>query len=268
MEIASPVSFREAVRILDAKKLMPTDLTSAQLRALESGIRQSSFYSAQTQLTDLLDNYKRGVQSIVAPAQVIREGAAFPVTEGFNPASLRTFIKQYLQSISYTPEEGKRGGLQDLSSNARISLVIDTNVRMAQGAGHFIQQNDPGVVEAWPALEFIRVEDRDKERDWATRWRNACEVAGDATAMGVFGRTGRMAALKSSGVWQALGDGAGGYTDTLGNPFDPIAFSTGMGQEEIDREEAVELGLLKDGDEPEPAKFDFASLFGLGKEAA
>ena len=56
-----------------------------------------------------------------------------------------------------------------------------------------------------------------------------------------------MVALKSSPIWQALGDGVGGFKDTLGNPYPPFAYSSGMGWTDISRRECAELGLDVDG---------------------
>ena len=56
-------------------------------------------------------------------------------------------------------------------------------------------------------------------------------------------------ALKSSPIWAALGNGAGGFKDTLGNPYPPFAYSSGMGWEDVDRETAEQLGLVKPDDE-------------------
>ena len=56
-------------------------------------------------------------------------------------------------------------------------------------------------------------------------------------------------ALKSSPIWAALGNGAGGFSDTLGNPYPPFAYSSGMGWEEVDRETAEALGLVKPNEE-------------------
>lgn len=261
MTFDAPIEFREAVSQLAARKLMPTSLTSAELSQLNKQILRKSFTSAQTTLEGLLERYKAGVESIINPQQVLREGEELTVTEGYNPATLRTFIKDYLREISYEPEEGKEGGIQDLSSNGRINLVIKTNVELQHGAGRFIQQNaNEDVVDLWPALELVRFEEREEPRDWEQRWKIASQVANDPGAARVLEETGRMVALKSSGIWQALGDGAGGYLDTLGNPFPPFAFNSGMWTEEVDRAESIELGLIGEEEEAAPASFDLGSL--------
>ncbi len=56
--------------------------------------------------------------------------------------------------------------------------------------------------------------------------------------------SGRMVARKDSPIWQALGDGAGGFDDTLGTPYPPFAFGSGMGVEDVDRDTAMSLGLI------------------------
>lgn len=257
----SPVDFREAIRQLAGRQLMPTSLTSAELAQVNREILRNSMFSAQTTLEGLLDRYKTGVLSIVKPEQVQRPDMPQTVTEGYNPATLRTAIEDYLKSISYKPEEGKEGTLEDISSDGRINLVIDTNVKTGHGAGRFVQQNaDPDVVDLWPALEFVRFEERDEPRNWKQRWTIAAQTAGDPKAM-LGLASGRMVALKSSGIWQELGNGAGGYMDTLGNPYPPFAFRSGMGVEEVSREEAEALGILEDGEKAKPAAFDLATLF-------
>ena len=58
-----------------------------------------------------------------------------------------------------------------------------------------------------------------------------------------------MIALKDSPIWEALGNGAGGFRDTLGNPYPPFAYGSGMDWIGIDRDECISLGLI-DGDTP------------------
>jgi hypothetical protein len=46
-----------------------------------------------------------------------------------------------------------------------------------------------------------------------------------------------MCALKTSPIWQALADGAGGFEDTLGSPYPPFAFGSGMAWVNVRRSE-------------------------------
>lgn len=264
MVFDEPIEFREAVRQLAKKKVMPTSLTSAQLAQINRAILRNSVTSAQTTIEGLLDRYKSGIDSIINPEQAVRIGEEGTTTEGFNPATLRIFIKDYLRSISYQAPAGKEGTLEDLSSNARIDLVVKTGVQTQLGAGRFIQQNaDADVVDLWPALEFVRFEDRKEPRDWDGPnglWLDACRRAEDEDAIRVYGETGRMCALKSSDVWDELGDPD--YVDGgMGNPYPPFAFGSGMWTEEMSRDEAEEVGLLDKGEKAEPKELNIMDLF-------
>jgi hypothetical protein len=118
--------------------------------------------------------------------------------------------------------------------------------QIASGARQFVSRNsDPVRIDEFPALEFLKVYDREPpEKTWKTRWQAACAAANDDKAIKVFTKTHRMIALKSSSVWQQLGNGAGGYDDTLGNPFPPFVADSGFDVDEISRKEAQKLGLI------------------------
>jgi hypothetical protein len=269
MTLAEIHPFEAAIQSLRARKILPTSLDSAGLRELGAQFHRQNFTSSQTLLTDLLDKYKADVESIINPISMTRADrvtAANPegsVNVGLDPAYARTQVKDLLQQLGYTPGEGEAGTIKDLSSDARINLVLKTNVELSQGAGHFIQANDPAVVEAFPAQELVRFEPRAVPRDWETRWRLCAAVVGDVAAARCLEESGRMVALKSSDIWQALGDGEDGSMDTLGNPFPPFAFNSGMWTQDVAYDDAVELGLLADGDEANPAPLDLANLFGV-----
>jgi hypothetical protein len=264
--------FTEAIQSLVQKNLLPTSMGSAEIRALDAGLRRQSLFSARTTITRYLDDIKATVESVINPKQVARvleDGTTQMVTEGFNPATARQNLREQLRALGYQPSEREAGTIQDLASDARLNLVIKTNTEIAQGAGQFVQQNaDAETVDAYPALELFRLEERKDPRDWAQRWRIAAQVAGDAKAAGVLEFTGRMVALKSSGIWQQLGDGAGGYEDTLGNPYPPFAFQSGMFTEEVSRDSAEELGLLDPGQPAQAARFDWATVFNPPMEVA
>lgn len=263
-------SFMEAIRHLMAKEAVPSEMATADWRLVDEAIRRRSLFSAQTTLGGYLEDIRAAVESIVNPmtgASKDRETKENPrglVTSGLNPAEARSRLRSLLvDKYGYVPEEGKEGTLLDLSSDKRLDLVIRTNRELAQGAGKFVQSNaDEDVVDLWPAWELVRYEDRAQPRDWEERWKLAAQVAGDVDAARVLEETGRMVALKSSDIWNQLGDGAGGYLDTLGNPYPPFAFNSGMWTDDVSREEAEEMGLLEEGEKAEPAQFDFGTLFG------
>jgi hypothetical protein len=155
--------------------------------------------------------------------------------------------------------------LKDLDEGLEFSLERTAN-EVAGGAMHYLNQNlTPETIEEFPALELHRVFDREvprgseadpkgKENGWGHRWQAACLKAGDEKAAACFAKTKRMVAKKSSGVWQALGEGAGGYSDCLGNPFPPFAVNSGMYTDDVSAKDTIALGLMKEGDTVRPAK--------------
>lgn len=274
--ISQPLPPSDAVKMLAAKKLLPTTMTTAQLRALNAETLRRASFSAQTTITELLQIYKDLVGEIATPTTELREDrqtAANPTGQtnvAPSVASAREQIQDFFKSIDFKPAAGTEGTLLDLSSFPRIMLKLTTDLATTFGAGRHVRQNsDPDVVDAYPGLSLERVAlpkgGVAAERDWPERWVAACENAGDEDALRAFKTTGKMIALKSSGMWQALGDGAGGYDDTLGNPFDPLAFNTHMRQFEQERAVMERLGFLDEGEKAEPSPLDLTNLF---KEAA
>jgi hypothetical protein len=152
-------------------------------------------------------------------------------------------------------------GEGEIGESMRMELFQRVPQEVAQGAGEFVRQNESvEELEEYPALKLVRGYARRVPRgstekpgddNWETRW----EAAGGELV------NGEMVALKSDPVWQALGDGEGGYDDTLGNPFPPFGFNSGMVVESVSRKEAIELGLMEEGDEVNAAPFDFSKLF-------
>ena len=53
-------------------------------------------------------------------------------------------------------------------------------------------------------------------------------------------------ALKTSPVWEALGNGVGGYEDWLGNPFPPFAFASNVDVSLVRADELHTYGLKRD----------------------
>ena len=124
------------------------------------------------------------------------------------------------------------------ANESRIDLIVKTQRRMAQSLGQLAAQT-PGQVARYPAWRLVRGGTRMVPRkDWLRRWIAAGSETGWQGAC-----RDDFVALKSSPIWAALGEGAGGFRDAIGNPFPPFAFGSGMTWQRVSRTEAAELGL-------------------------
>jgi hypothetical protein len=240
---------------LGQKDLLPTNMSSAELRTLSKDVRQRSLFSAKTMLEDLLASYQDKISRILNPETAfggVTGPHITPVTTGLDLPLARLQTKQLLDSIGYHPEEGKAGTIEDLSSDARINLVLKTNVQLAQGWGQNRQGQDEAVLDEYPAQELYRLEEREKKRDWLQRFREAGDATGRRIGDGwTITPDGRMVALKNHPIWDELGSSEN-FDDALDVDYPPFAFNSGMWVEDIDRDEAVSLGIMGADDQVAP----------------
>ncbi len=228
MRVSAPETFAEAVALLKAKGLLPTSLTAEQLNQLAADIRERAFFSARVTDAEFLSQAHSLVERVVSP-----EGLA--AGQYMDKARFREIMKDYLAEIGYAPAEGTAGGLQDLSSNARLNLIADMNVQSAQGFGQFIQANDPAVLDAFPAQELFRLEGRKEPRNWPAIWRGRETTASGKLVNGTIWR-GRMIALKDDPIWTDI--------SRFGQPYPPFDYNSGMWIRPVSRQDAVAAGLI------------------------
>jgi hypothetical protein len=213
------------------KQLLPTALGSAEIRSsIASQILRQSVFSARMESA----RYLAQVQKVCAQV----------AGGGMNLAAARLELTRALRNMGHDTANAK--GITDPASVRRLNLIIKTRSEMAANAAR-VNAQDESSVYAVPAWELLRFGQRRIPRDWAARWKAAGDAVGWAGASRDYGA---MVALKSSPIWQALGDGAGGYKDTLGNPYPPFAFSSGMAWAGVERRECVKLGLISEDERP------------------
>lgn len=227
-----PVQFDEALASHARRQIMPTDLGTADLRELDSSLRAQSFFSAHTLNEDLLAGYKDEIEKLLSGDQ--------------SDPYARQRIKEILKEIGYEPEPDKEGTLEDLSSNARINLVLRTNVELAQGEGWWVQGQKQAILDQWPAQELYRAGYRMKPRAWLEyRWPMAGRASGSPIGDGwTITPDNRMIALKNHPIWEWIGSSAL-FPDALDVIWPPFAFNSGMWVRDVDRETAVNVGILK-----------------------
>ena len=213
------------------KDLLPTSLGSDEVRThFAQDILRRSVFSARMESARYLAK--------------IREVATAMLEGRISQADARNTLEGLLDQMGHSM--AAPGGLTNPASIRRLNLILETQTQMAASVAQ-LEEQTPDVVAMWPAWELMRLEDRDAPRpDWAARWNLAGESVGWDGALPTH-VGGRMVALKSSPIWQALGQGVGGFRDTLGNPYPPFAYSSGMGWEDLGRDECEALGLIKPG---------------------
>lgn len=223
----------KAVSRFEGRQVTPSARTSADWERVAPALREKCFFSARVNDAEVLGKMRELIGKAV-------DSSKRPANEAL--VSQDKFIsemKSFLRSRGYTMGGSK---LTDITSRRRLGLVYDMNVQEAREYARYVRGQDADALDMYPAQEFLRVESRRVPRtDWPMRWR----------AAGGKIRGGRMVALKSDPVWKNL--------SRFGRPYPPFDYGSGMGIEDIDRDEAVELGLLPD-DEPadEIPDFDIA----------
>ena len=222
----------DPAEIIRIKALLPTDLGSDEVREqVAADILRRSIFSAR--MEDLRH------------LAVIRDVCADVVSGAINQATARERLLASLARMGHSPLD--EGGISNPASERRLDLIIDTQRQMAASVANMAAET-PATLEEWPAVELTRFVGRNLPRaDWHERWNAAGEAVGwEGAARDAGGFPDwRMVALKGSPIWQALGDGAGGYRDTLGNPYPPFAFGSGLAWADVSRDEAIELGLIQ-----------------------
>ena len=217
--------------IMRLKELLPTSLGSDEVREqIAADILRRSVFSARME-------YARHLAAIRDAVTQMLEGK-------IERGEAERLLLRSLAALGHSTEGES---LTDPASERRLALILDTQCQMAESVARLSQQTE-AVVHEFPGWELCRVGERRLPRkDWLARWNLAGQsvgwegavdhpIYGDELAYGFL-------ALKSSPIWQALGDGVGGFRDTLGNPYPPFCYSSGMAWLDADRETCERFGL-------------------------
>lgn len=235
-----------AADIIRIKDLLPTAMGSDELREqIAADILRRSVFSARMESARYL--------------ALVRETCAQFAAGEINRAKAIENLMLELGRMGHSPLD--EGGLRNPASLARLRLVVTTQRQMAASCARLSCQT-ASVLHRTPAWELARVSERVRKRsDWHRRWAAAGSSCGFEGAL-----QDRFIALKDSPIWAALGDGEGGFRDTLMNPFPPFAFNSGMGWIGVGRDECIRLGLI--GEDDEVGRPDGGTLSPVEKEIA
>lgn len=216
--------FEEAIDRLLGKTAVASRLRSADWEKVPAAIADRAQLSAGVDSIRVMDAIQSKLQEWVTLGRDNPERAFMDRSK---------FVAEMRGEIG--APEGDTGELTDIASRRRLELIYDFQTQDAMEAGRFKIGQDPDVLDAFPAQELIRVEDRMKPRDWIARWQEAGGQLFD----------GRMIALKSDPIWRKI--------SRFDKPWPPFDFGSGMGVEDVSHEEAIAVGLIDEGFVPEPA---------------
>jgi len=255
MIFSDPIPFAEAIEHQLVKQVLAVDASAADLAGLAPAIRERAFFSARTTHAGYLQRAHNLITQLVSPETIVDpdtgETRFAGPGESVNPAVIRNEMKQYLASIGYEPDPGKRGGLQDLSSDRRIDLIIEMQEGFSAGYGTWMQAQNSGVLKVWPADELYRAEERRAKREWGPRWNQAISaLAGQTSAKPVDDPNAQsgMVALKNDPIWLRL--------SRFGLPYPPFDYQSGMRVRDVMRSKAIALGVLRPTQEVQPQQRD------------
>lgn len=250
MNFDEPIPFDEAIAVAQRKGLLPTNLSSLQLSVLEQQLKQRAVFSARMDKAEVLQVLQENLEAIVSGLRDER-GVYRSIPEA--KAQLREAMLK--AGVPLEPYGTRK--IQDFYSDARRDLMVRTNVLDTLGFGQHVALQ--GSLYNLPAQKLVRTRipkgGTASMRPWLQRWADALDAIGSDADSGctIPGESGGvMAALINHPIWQALGGGAGGYGDSLGNPWAPFAFNSGMSTTPIARSEAISLGLLTEDQHIEP----------------
>jgi len=209
------------------KALVGSGLDSAGWAQVQAGLRDRAFFMSEVESARILHAARSGV------ADILQNGRSM--------SEVRRELRNMLRREGYQPGEEERGTIKDLYTKRRLDVMIRTNVDQARGYANHLNATSRGALAAFPAYEFVRVQQRREPRgDWPKRWEKACR---QVNYKGVARGTSRMIALKTSPVWAAL--------SVFGNPFPPFDWGSGMGLDDVEADVCKELGLVEKQTPPE-----------------
>lgn len=229
---------------LRAKAPLGSVLNTQELGQLPLALRERAFFSAEVEKVKLLSRMQSSIQTSLDVVR--RPGMGLDGGDGAFQSRGRfiTEMQEMARREGLDPRGlGKPeayGTIRDVTSVPRLKLIYDQQMQSSQEYARWKAEQDPDVLAAYPAQQFIRVAARKVPRtNWPERW----DEAG-----GQF-FNGKMIALKSDPVWAAL--------SRFGVPWPPFDFGSGMGLRDVGRREAEQLGLITPGETPKPAEEDF-----------
>ena len=222
--LVSPQPFAEALQKAN-QVVVGSLLSSAEQAEMPLAFRENAMFSAGVIDLRILNKVQDFYTDFLAGNRVELPNGKVMLATGSRAAFISQ-MQEYLDSIG---TKRTSGDLKDITSAARLGLIFDVKTRQAQDYGYFRQGMNPAVLNAFPAQRFIRVREVKTERLGHIPFENQ-----------VY--------LKTDPIWWLE------INRDFGVPWGPFGWGCGHDVEDVDRDEAEHLGLIKPGQQLHPLK--------------
>lgn len=246
MQFVKPMPFDEAVQKLGERSPIGSELLSAEWQDVPVALRERAFFSSEVENVRFLQRAQDSIDAFLSGAREVLPDGQTVLSTG-SRADFVVQMREFALGEGMGPlDESMAGGLRDITSERRLGLIFDTQTRMADDYGYWRQGMNADVLDEFPAQRFIRVQDVKQERESHHQFEGQ-----------VY--------LKTDPIWAAT------INEDFHVPWGPWAWGCGHDVEDVDRDEAESLGLIKPGDQIEPDTRSFnenlqASASGLEPE--
>ncbi len=228
IDLTTPRPLADAIASISARTPIGSALRSADWANVPLGLRESAQFSAGVESLRVLQRIQDRVLQMVKMERSKLESGA----EGafFDRAKFIAELRKIAREEGLTPvDPADRDTLRDITSEGRLGMIFDIQTQRAAEFARWKMEQDADVLDPYPAQELIRVESRKVPRRWLARW----------TAAGGQLYGGRMVARKDDAIWRRI--------SRFGTPWPPFDFQSGMGLEDVSREDAERIGALEPG---------------------
>ena len=235
--ITKPTVYQEALNRLSGKTPVAVALASAEWATMPEEIREAAFFVANVESASMLSQLQRGLESFLAQTRERTADGSTALKVGGRADFVKRMQDWMIGNGMGDPLPGGQGRgerglipeITDPASNRRLKLIFDTQVRQAYGRSAMKYSLSDGVISAYPALRFVREGFVKEPREDHEKHKGEVRLKSDEE------------------YWKARNDPKfGGF----GVPYGPFGFNSQMGTEEVGRQEAIELGLIKRTDKP------------------
>jgi hypothetical protein len=219
MQFVKPMPFAEAIQKLGGQSPIGAVLSSSEWSDLPVELRENAFFSANVESLRFLQNAQNSIGDYLAGnVKTLEDGQTLLAT-----GSRAAFVDQMQKLLAKMGVERGEGDIKDITSEARLGLIFDIKTQQAGDYGYWRQGMDPDVLNEFPASRFIRVKAVKEPRQLHERFQNQ-----------VY--------LKTDPIWWLE------INQDFGVPWGPWGWGCGHDVEDVDRDEAEELGLIKRGE--------------------